>query len=83
MNFITYFIPILILVIMFYATIRIVQRAGYHWVWTLLMYVPGLNVIIYCIFAFRTWPIEKIIQSQDIRIKEYEEGLEGGKGLEL
>jgi len=72
MRFITYFFPILVLVIMFYATIRIVQRAGYHWIWAVLMYVPGLNIILYCLFAFRPWPIHKFVEWQGQKIQEYE-----------
>lgn len=34
----------------------ILRKAGYHPGWSLLVFVPGVNVIALYVFAFSSWP---------------------------
>ena len=43
--------------IMIVLVVRIIQRAGYSGSWTLLWFVPVLNVLALWYFAFGPWPI--------------------------
>jgi len=52
-------ISFLLLALIFYSFIRISQKAGYSWLWAFLMFVPIVNFVIFCFFAFKVWPIEK------------------------
>jgi len=76
MNQFASLVSFLMFALLYYAIIRIVQRAGYHWAWALLMFIPVLNFVIVCFFAFRTWPIEKFTWWQSIMIKDYENIIE-------
>ena len=38
---------------------RIVQRAGFSGGWSLLLFVPLVNVIALWVFAFMEWPVQK------------------------
>lgn len=69
-------ISFLMLALIFYAIVRIAERAGYYWAWALLMFIPILNFIIVCFFAFRVWPIEKFIWFQSKKIQDYENLIE-------
>jgi hypothetical protein len=40
-------------------TWRIVSKAGYSGAWSLLSFIPVLNVIMLWVFAFSRWPQEK------------------------
>ncbi len=37
---------------------RIVSKAGYAGAWSLLVLVPGLNILMLWVFAFSRWPTE-------------------------
>lgn len=51
------FIGLLIAAIIFVIpTWRIVERAGYHGAWALLVLVPLVNIIALWVFAFSQWP---------------------------
>ena len=39
---------------------RIVSRLGYPGALSLLLLVPGINVIVLWLFAFSRWPIDKV-----------------------
>jgi len=39
-----------------YPYIRIVRRAGYSGWWSLIMFVPIVNIIMLWVFAFAKWP---------------------------
>ena len=69
-------VSFLLFALIFYAITRIAQRAGYNWAWALLMCIPVLNFIVVCFFAFRTWPIEKFMWWQSMKIKDYENLIE-------
>lgn len=54
--FITIFsLAVLVFTIIIYW--RIVSKAGYNGAWCLVAFVPILNIIMLCIFAFSEWPI--------------------------
>jgi hypothetical protein len=45
------------------AVLSVGSKAGYRWPWLLLLFVPGLNLIIFLVFAFSEWPIEKRLEA--------------------
>ena len=53
------------LILLFYIAIivvpcwRIVSKAGYSGVWSLLVLVPLVNVVAVWVFAFMVWPNER------------------------
>ncbi|HEY4162541.1 MAG TPA: hypothetical protein VGM59_05710 [Dongiaceae bacterium] len=53
---------------MIWAEVRIVQKAGYSgwcFLWTL---VPIANIVVFFIFAFRPWPIERRLASMETNV---------------
>ncbi|MBV9823700.1 MAG: hypothetical protein JO144_15825 [Actinobacteria bacterium] len=48
-----------ILIVVFWAYIRIIQRAGYSGWWILIGVVPVVNVVMFLVFAFKEWPIQR------------------------
>lgn len=38
---------------------KIVKKAGYSGLWSLLGFVPVLNVVMLWVFAFSSWPRER------------------------
>jgi hypothetical protein len=51
-------IVILFLFLVLYAvpTSKILERAGYSKWWTVVFFIPLLNIIAYWVFAYRRWP---------------------------
>jgi uncharacterized membrane protein YhaH (DUF805 family) len=45
------------IILYFAAIIRILQKAGYSGWWCLIVFVPVMNVIMFYVFAFSTWPV--------------------------
>jgi hypothetical protein len=41
------------------AWVKILSKAGYPGVWVLIGLVPVVNVVMFLVFAFSTWPIEQ------------------------
>lgn len=41
---------------------KIVARSGYPWPWVFIMFVPIVNIVMLCIFALRTWPVERELE---------------------
>lgn len=39
------------------AYIRIIQKAGYSGWWVLVGLVPGLNLVMFLVFAYSRWPV--------------------------
>ena len=37
---------------------RIAAKAGYSGAWSLMLFVPGVNMVMRWVFAFSKWPIE-------------------------
>jgi uncharacterized membrane protein YhaH (DUF805 family) len=49
-----------VLVIVFvWAYVRIIRRAGYSGWWVLIGLVPFVNVVMFLVFAFKEWPIQR------------------------
>ncbi|HUA81701.1 MAG TPA: hypothetical protein VL997_15090 [Dyella sp.] len=38
---------------------KIVAKAGYNGAWSLLIFVPLVNIIMMYVFAFSQWPTER------------------------
>jgi len=48
-----------ILVVFVWAYVRIIRRAGYSGWWILIGLVPLVNVVMFLVFAFKEWPIQR------------------------
>jgi len=49
----------IILLIPLIAIWRIVARAGYPGAWSLLLFIPLVNLVALYVFAFTEWPLER------------------------
>ena len=38
---------------------KVVSKAGYHGAWSLLIFVPLVNIVMMYVFAFSQWPTER------------------------
>ncbi|HTC27588.1 hypothetical protein [Dyella sp.] len=38
---------------------KTVAKAGYNGAWSLLIFIPLVNIIMFYVFAFNVWPIER------------------------
>jgi hypothetical protein len=54
--FIFLILPSLLLVFLIVPAWRIVSRAGFSGVWSLLLFVPFVNFVMLWVFAFVRWP---------------------------
>ena len=50
---------LVILIVMLWAYIRIIRRAGYSGWWILIGMVPLVNIVMFLVFAFKQWPIQR------------------------
>ena len=50
---------LVILILVFWANVRIIRRAGYSGWWILLGVVPLVNLVMFLVFAFKEWPIQR------------------------
>jgi hypothetical protein len=50
---------VVLVVVFFVAYIRIIQKAGYSGWWILLGFVPIVNVVMFLVFAFSRWPVQR------------------------
>jgi hypothetical protein len=48
-----------IAVVAVWANVRIIRRAGYSGWWILIALVPVVNVVMFLVFAFKEWPIQR------------------------
>lgn len=39
--------------------LKIISKAGYSGWWVLIMFVPIVNVIMFLVFAYKEWPIQR------------------------
>ncbi|KSW21261.1 hypothetical protein ATM99_14605 [Cellulomonas sp. B6] len=49
------------------AYVRIIQKAGYSGWWVLVGLVPGLNLVMFLVFAYSRWPVlreNELLRSQ-------------------
>lgn len=52
-----FLICLVITIVMVIAWWKIVSKAGYSGAWSLVMFVPLLNIIMFLVFAFSQWPV--------------------------
>ncbi len=58
-GFLGFVIWLILFIPVVWAYVRIVQKAGYSG-WTVIWaFVPLVNVVMFFVFAFGTWPIER------------------------
>lgn len=50
---------LVILILMVWAYVRIIRRAGYSGWWILIGLVPLVNLVMFLVFAFKEWPIQR------------------------
>lgn len=55
--FVLFYVALFVGVLWVYA--KIVTKAGYPWPWIFIMFVPIVNIVFLCLFAFKAWPIEQ------------------------
>jgi drug/metabolite transporter (DMT)-like permease len=61
-------IMIPIYIVMIWAFVRIIQKAGYSG-WNVLWYfVPIVNIVVFLIFAFGEWPVSKRIRELEQQV---------------
>ncbi len=52
-------VAIAVWVLFLVAGIRVIRKAGYSGWWILVAFVPLLNTVMFLVFAFSTWPVER------------------------
>jgi uncharacterized membrane protein YhaH (DUF805 family) len=57
--FIFFAVYAVFLIVFVWAYVRIIRRAGYSGWWILIGLVPLLNVVMFLVFAFKEWPIQR------------------------
>ena len=50
---------LVVLIILLWAYVRIIRRAGYSGWWILIGVVPLVNLVMFLVFAFKEWPIQR------------------------
>jgi len=50
---------VVVLIIFIWAYVRIIRRAGYSGWWVLIGLVPLVNIVMFLVFAFKEWPIQR------------------------
>jgi hypothetical protein len=56
-------VPLGLFCLFFMASVRVVTKAGYNPWLAFLSLVPGLNVVLFFVFAFREWPLERALRA--------------------
>lgn len=52
-------VAIVVWLVVVIAYIRIIQKAGYSGWWILIGLVPVVNVIMFLVFAYSRWPVQR------------------------
>lgn len=52
-------VALAIWVIFLIGYIKIISKAGYSGWWVLIMFVPIVNIIMFLVFAYKEWPIQR------------------------
>ena len=50
---------IIVGIFMLFCVGKIIRKAGYHWAWVFIWFVPVVNIIMLGVFAFKKWPTER------------------------
>lgn len=56
-------IPLALFCLFFMAAVRVVTKAGYNPRLAFLSLVPGLNIVLFFVFAFSEWPLERALRA--------------------
>lgn len=71
---------VVIAVVMMWAYVRIIRRAGYSGWWMLTGLVPLVNLVMFLVFAFREWPIQRELAQLRAYAAQSPGGYQGGYG---
>jgi uncharacterized membrane protein YhaH (DUF805 family) len=52
-------LSLVLTIVYIWAYVRIIRRAGYSGWWILIGLVPVVNVVMFLVFAFKEWPIQR------------------------
>ena len=52
-----FILVIVVLVLYFVPIVKVLQKAGYSGWWSLIVFVPLVNIIMFYVFAFANWPV--------------------------
>ncbi len=58
-----------LLIILVVAYVRILHQAGYSGWWLLIGFVPIANIVMFFVFAFKTWPVRR--ELEQLRARAY------------
>jgi len=50
-------LPMTLIALLLWMTVRILHKAGYSGWWSLLMLIPIVNIVMIWVFAFSDWPL--------------------------
>ncbi|UQX87887.1 DUF805 domain-containing protein [Jatrophihabitans telluris] len=70
-------IYVAVVVVLIWAYVRIIRRAGYSGWWILAGLVPLLNVIMMLLFAFKEWPIQRELAYLRQQVRGYPPNAQG------
>jgi Zn-dependent protease len=56
-------IPLVLFCLFFMAAVRVVTKAGYQPWLAFLSLVPGLNIVLFFVFAFSAWPLDRALRA--------------------
>jgi hypothetical protein len=54
-----YAVLFVLLFLLLVPVVKLLRRTGHHPVWCLFAIVPGLNLIAFWLFAFKSWPTDE------------------------
>ncbi len=60
-------IGIAVWLVFFIAYIRIIQKAGWSGWWILIGLVPVVNVVMFLVFAYSRWPVQR--ENDELRLR--------------
>jgi hypothetical protein len=52
-------VSIAVWAVMLFAYVSIIRRAGYSGWWVLIGLVPIANIVMFLVFAFKEWPVQR------------------------
>ena len=60
--------------------VKIISKAGYSGWWVLIMFVPIVNVIMFLVFAYKEWPIQRELAELRGWANQIQRGGQSGQG---
>ncbi|QZN85569.1 DUF805 domain-containing protein [Cellulomonas sp. C5510] len=61
-------VAVAVWLIVLIAYIRIIQKAGYSGWWILIGLVPVVNVVMFLVFAYSRWPVQREVDELRARV---------------